>query len=139
MTLAEFRAAMPEFGDVAAYPDITVQGWLDVAALLLRPVQWRAALSLGERLFVAHNLTVGGPSAASGGSRATGGLVTDKSVGPVKVSYNVEAGLNRDAGFWNLSTYGTQFWFYMKMAGAGGVQITGPASGSGYPSGPLWG
>ncbi|EAA1659245.1 TPA: DUF4054 domain-containing protein, partial [Escherichia coli] len=78
-------------------------------------------------LFVAHYMTlwaadsramlVGGP----GGS--TNGVQSSKSVDKVSVSYDTSATLNPDAGFWNNTRYGAEFYQLITMFGAGGRQL----------------
>jgi hypothetical protein len=41
----------------------------------------------------------------------------------VSVSYDTAAVTLTDAGHWNATTYGIQFWQLQQMAGAGGILV----------------
>ncbi|ECY4647086.1 DUF4054 domain-containing protein, partial [Escherichia coli] len=45
------------------------------------------------------------------------------SVDKVSVSYDTSATLNPDAGFWNNTRYGAEFYQLITMFGAGGRQL----------------
>ncbi|MCZ7368822.1 DUF4054 domain-containing protein, partial [Klebsiella pneumoniae] len=49
-----------------------------------------------------------------------------KSVDKVSASYDASATLDPNAGFWNNSRYGSEFWEYLMMFGAGAVQLGTP-------------
>ncbi|ECC3368559.1 TPA: DUF4054 domain-containing protein, partial [Escherichia coli] len=48
---------------------------------------------------------------------------SSKSVDKVSVSYDTSATLNPDAGFWNNTRYGAEFYQLITMFGAGGRQL----------------
>jgi hypothetical protein len=50
-------------------------------------------------------------------------VVTSKSVDKVSMGYDSSATLNPDAGFWNNSRYGSEFYQLILMFGAGGRQL----------------
>ncbi|ENF3578061.1 DUF4054 domain-containing protein, partial [Salmonella enterica subsp. enterica serovar Muenchen] len=94
---------------------------------LSEKVTGKALFPYFAELFVAHYMTlwaadsratlVGGP----GGS--TNGVQSSKSVDKVSVSYDTSATLNPDAGFWNNTRYGAEFYQLITMFGAGGRQL----------------
>lgn len=64
-------------------------------------------------------------AAAAGGVNSNGaaGVVSSKSVDKVSVSYDVSGVINPDAGFWNSTAYGREFYWWWSMFGAGGRQL----------------
>lgn len=63
-------------------------------------------------------------SAAMGGvGGAVTGVASSESVDKVSVSYDNSMTLNPDAGFWNNSRYGAEFYELLMLFGAGGRQI----------------
>jgi hypothetical protein len=126
-TVAQLRAAFPEFADVTAYPSTMLEFWLAVATKMLNAERWDDMLDHGQMLFTAHHVVlqkrdVDG-SAGGGSPGAIQGAVASKSVDKVAVSYASESATYQDAGFWNLTTYGLQYWNLVRMFGAGGVQF----------------
>ena len=53
------------------------------------------------------------------------GAISKKAVDKVSMGYDAQAGLELDGGHWNLTEYGTRFLNLARMAGMGGVQVTG--------------
>lgn len=141
---AKFRTDFPAFASVATYPDASVNFWLTLGYALLRPERWVDLIDQGVELFVAHNLTL--EKLAAGGN-PSGAIVNSKQVDKLSVGYDTSAGLIPDAGNFNLTTYGTRFFFLMNMAGMGGTQLGAGAAGFapgvvaiivGGPLGPGW-
>jgi hypothetical protein len=131
----EFRALAPYFSDTTVYPDAAITMWLTTAALLLTG-RWGPLLGLGTVLFVEHNLQLNAIQYPNGpGSPAVPlrGPVTSESAGSVSVSYDTNAALQQDAGFWNYTPYGQKFFWLMQMVGTGPVQLGTP------PWGVVWG
>jgi len=128
VTAASFRTDYPEFADDTAYPDSGVNYWIKVAGLLLNPCRWQDMLDVATELFVAHNLVLERQAQKSAATGAAPGIstgpVSSKTVGPVTQAYDTTAGINTDAGHWNLTTFGTRFYQLMQMFGAGPIQVT---------------
>ncbi|MFA9439408.1 DUF4054 domain-containing protein [Uliginosibacterium sp. sgz301328] len=127
MDAAQFRLDFPEFADTSVYPDAQVNFWLSLGAKLLPPCRWGDLLDYGLELFTAHNLVIQTRNQqiadAGGTPGAVTGPATSKAVDKVSVSYDAASVLNADAGDWNMTTYGIQFYRLMMMVGAGGVQL----------------
>lgn len=128
MDATTLRTDFPEFADGTKYPTGTVNFWLSVGAKLLNAERWGELLDHGLELFTAHHLVVSARdvTAAAGGKGVPGtasGVVSSKSVGNLSLSYDTGAGIEENAGHWNLSTYGTQFINLARMVGAGPVQL----------------
>lgn len=126
-TSDQFRADFPEFSDVTKYPDPSVNFYLSQADVILnQDVHGDQFVYLAE-LFTAHYVELRGRALAgarsgfvsSGGS----GVASSKSVDKVSVSYDNSATIDPDAGFWNKTGYGQEFFWWWSMFGAGGRQL----------------
>lgn len=141
ITVAQFRADFTEFASTTKYPNSAVTFWLTLAYQLLNADRWGAQIDIGAELFVAHNLVIEAKAqaefAAGGIPGGQVGPVNSKSVDKVSVSYDTGAGIQLDAGHWNLSVYGTRFIRLARMFGAGplfaGVGYVPALSGMAWP------
>jgi len=140
VTKDSFREGFAKvFIDTDAYPDEAVTFWLGIASLMLTP-RWGESspnpdvppttqLDWGTMLFAAHHLILEKQSADAAKRKATPGLTTGAisgdSVGKVSRNYDTSAGLELEAGHWNLTTYGLRFIAIAKMVGAGPITING--------------
>lgn len=126
MDPATFRTDFPEFGNTTTYPDSSVNFWLNLAGLLILPTVWGDVQPYATELFIAHNLALeqlAQRAAASGGVPGlTAGVTSGKTVDKLSITYDTTAGLVKDAGHWNLTTYGTRFIMLANLAGMGGYQ-----------------
>lgn len=144
---------MPEFADGNAYTDSMISYWLAYAKLMLPTSRWGVGsvdasappttiLDFGTEALVAHMLTLERQqiiTASVGGAPGVSqGPVSSKSVGPVSVSYDVNASIEENGGFWNLTVYGTRFLRLAKQIGMGPIQVSGPFCPAPY-SGSPWG
>lgn len=127
VTDATFREHYPEFADQGAYPPSGVSYWLTLAGLLMNADRWGNLIDVGTELFIAHNLVLerqAQKSAATGGVPGLNvGVLSAKAVDKVSASYDTQAGIEKDAGHWNLSTFGVRFIGLVNMVGAGGLQL----------------
>jgi hypothetical protein len=128
VTVSDFRTNFPEFGDVTRYPDAQVTFWLGYAdKLLYDECRWSDMRDFGIQLVAAHQLALWRRSmdaaSAGGAPGGTAGAVASKAVGGVSVSYDTGAALLQDGGYWNLTTYGIQFWQLAMLVGTGGFQL----------------
>lgn len=127
MDKAAFRSEFPEFADVSVYPDPQLDFWAALAEQMVVQNVWNDCYTLGVKLYVAHEITLafqnkkasdsGGPSGGSGGPAQS------KTVGAVSVSYDTNVTSEKDAGWWNLTTYGKQFIRLARIFGAGCIQL----------------
>ncbi|ANF79326.1 DUF4054 domain-containing protein [Salmonella enterica] len=130
-TVAQFRQTFPQFTDETTYPDPAIQMRLNLADVLMSESRFGPdVFPYVVCLFVAHYLAL---SAADNRSAATGGaggvntgIMTAKSVDKVSASYDASSTLNPDAGFWNNTRYGSEFWEYLMIFGAGAIQLGTP-------------
>lgn len=129
LTPSDFRHDFPAFADPNVYTEDALAFWIDVVLYQtpLNPRAWRRSLVLGQELFVAHMLTLERQNerqAAAGQAPLALGPATSRSVGGVSVGYDSGSGAyTTDAGFWNLSTYGQRYYYFMMIAGTRPVQI----------------
>jgi hypothetical protein len=131
MTVAEFRAAFPQFGE-DLFPDARVVFYLALAGKRLPAERWVDMLPEGTGLFVAHYLTL--ERAAAKAADGTGGI--DVAAGPVIGSSKTVGGVSKaenragaaatgymNAGQWNDTVYGKQFYELLLIVGAGGTVV----------------
>jgi len=157
----QFIADLPEFANATTYPESGFTYWSNMAGLLLNGARLGLSACTGEwiddtplqlydiatEMFVAHNLVLEkmAQDAANRGNPPGDkvGPTASKSVGSVSVSYNTEAGIEPNAGHWNLTTFGTRLMKLYRLAGAGPIHV-----GGGYGCGvagwpgviqPFWG
>lgn len=124
----QFRETFPQYADETKYPTPMIQARLNLADALLSESRF------GEEIFpyivglyVAHYLylyTVDMRSVAAGAAGGVNtGILTAKSVDKVSASYDASQTLDPNAGFWNNSRHGSEFWEYLMMFGAGAIQL----------------
>ncbi|WP_283149008.1 DUF4054 domain-containing protein [Silvimonas soli] len=127
MDTAQFREDFTEFSDETIYPDSLVQLWLTAALMFVDECRWGDAYNLGLELFTAHHLVVSAKDQQAAEIGAVPGQVTgatsSKSVDKVSVGFDTKAVTYEGAGFWNMSSYGIQFYQLMMIFGAGGIQL----------------
>lgn len=149
ITVAQFRTMYPEFFGAT---DPQIAGWLTLAEILVNECAWGKAYQMGVLMFTAHNVALSmlnAAGAASGGVPGIArGVVSGESAGSLSVSYDTAASLIPGAGHWNLTYYGQQFAYYIRIFGAGGIQVGAGGAGGlflpmvGFPFGPVgpgWG
>lgn len=126
-TVSDFRRDFPQFSDDTKYPDAVIEFRLNLADMLIDGSAMGNMFPYLAELFVAHYMVLNAADTAAGAlggaGGATSGVVASKSVDKVSVSYDNNSTLNADAGFWNFSRYGTEFWQLLMLFGYGGIQL----------------
>lgn len=126
-TVSDFRRDFPQFDDATQYPEPVIQFRLNLADTLIDGSVMGDSFPYLAELFVAHYMVLRAADSAAGAlggaGGATSGVVTSKSVDKVSVSYDNSSTLNADAGFWNFSRYGAEFWQLLQLFGYGGIQL----------------
>ena len=127
-TPEQFRTTFPQFSNATTYPDIPIQMRLNLVDAMMSESRFGTdVFPYVACLFVAHYLALSvadNRSAATGGAGGVNtGIMTAKSVDKVSASYDASNTLNPDAGFWNNTRYGSEFWEYLMMFGAGAIQL----------------
>lgn len=127
MDIAQFRNDFPEFSDIARYPDSEIALWSTFAEVMVVKCRWGTMWQMGVNLYIAHEIVMATQNAKSG---AIGGVpgqqsgpINTKTVGSVSVGYDTQAGSEKDAGWWNLTSYGKQFYRLSRIFGAGVIQL----------------
>lgn len=127
MDIGSFRTSFPEFSDTTVYPNTMVTFWAGLAEKLVLSSIWRSCRTQGVELYVAHSITIAAQNAkaaAVGGTPGvSGGIANNKTVGSVTVGYDAQVSSEKDAGYWNLTTYGKQFIRLARIFGAGCFQL----------------
>jgi len=125
--VSDFRRDFPQFSDDTKYPDAVIEFRLNLADMLIDGSAMGNMFPYLAELFVAHYMVLNAADTAAGAlggaGGATSGVVASKSVDKVSVSYDNSATLNDDAGFWNFSRYGAEFWQLLMLFGYGGIQL----------------
>lgn len=122
MQASDFLTIFPEFADATLYPTARITFWLGVASNQINPVRWAALADQGQALLTAHYLVIDRRNTKTPG--AVSGVVTSKSVDGVSVSMDAGAVTMDQAGHYNQSNYGIQYWQLAQMMGAGGLQFS---------------
>ncbi|WP_416778677.1 DUF4054 domain-containing protein [Xenorhabdus budapestensis] len=127
-TVEQFRTDFPEFTNPARYSDATIQFYLGQADILLDQDKHGDQFVYLTELFTAHHVELRGKAIASAAVRgsvnsANGGVLSSKSVDKISASYDTSGVINPDAGFWNNTAYGREFYWWWSMFGAGGRQL----------------
>lgn len=130
-TPEQFRLTFPQFADETKYPTPMIQTRLNLADAMLSESRFGVDIfPYIVGLYVAHYMYLyaadmrGVAVGTAGGVNS--GIQTAKSVDKVSASYDASATLDPNAGFWNNSRYGSEFWEYLMMFGAGAVQLGTP-------------
>ena len=127
-TAEKFRADFPEFSDTSRYPDSIISFYLGLADTALDQDKHGDQFIYLSELFTAHYVDLRGKALAvasvSGAVNSSGGgVLSSKSVDKVSASYDTSGIVNPDAGFWNDTGYGREFYWWWSMFGAGGRQL----------------
>ena len=127
LTASVFRDNRPEFGDVNAYPDRVVTRLIALAYRLLDPLRWRDLIDDGAEAFVCHHLAMFRRAVLeSDDGDAPGevrGVVTSEGVDKLSASYDSGSVTLADAGPWNATTYGQEYWLLASSLAIGGFQL----------------
>lgn len=126
-SVAQFRADFPQFSDTIKFPDTQIQFRLNLADKQLDENRFGDMFVYVVELMVAHYIALWASDsrsvAAGGTGGANSGVASSKSVDKISVSYDTGATLNPNAGFWNNTRYGSEFYELLMMFGAGGIQL----------------
>lgn len=124
---SSFRETMPMFADAAVYPQHQFNFYLKLGLKLLNERRWDDLLDDGLTFFIAHYLTLYKRSMAAAAIGGDAGKIlgneTAKSVDSISKSMDVSGVLITDAGHWNQTAFGVQFYQLAQIIGAGGVQL----------------
>jgi hypothetical protein len=146
VTVGSFRSTFVAFADTSKYPNALVDFLITLYSQMVNAERWGDQTDFGIMLAVAHNLAIEGQNvkaAAINGTPGTFvGIANNKSSDKLSVGYDSTTATQAGAGFWNLTNYGTRYYRYAMIFGAGPVQVNtpgaspGPYNGIGWPGPP---
>lgn len=127
LNISLFRTQFPEFKDTVKYPDQMITFWAGLAETQVRQCVWKKQWTMGVSLYTAHEITIAAQNITTANFDGTpgtfGGIANNKTVGSASVGYDSEATSEKDAGWYNKTTYGQQFYRLAMLFGAGGIQL----------------
>lgn len=127
MDIPTFRSEFPEFSDTAVYPDAQLTLWSTLAEQLLPKCVWNNTWEFAVKLYTAHEITLAAQNAKAGAiggvPGSSGGIANSKTVGSVSVGYDSAVTSEKDAGWWNLTTYGKQLYRLIQIFGSRCIQL----------------
>jgi hypothetical protein len=125
--ISVFRKQFPEFSDTVKYPSPMIEMWSAFAIAQVRASAWGTQVNLGISLYTAHELVLAAQnvdaSRVGGSPGQQGGIAQTKTIGSVTVGYDAQSSNEKDASYWNLTTYGKQFIRLCRIFGAGCIQL----------------
>lgn len=119
MTYLEFIDTFPEFVNLVDYPKTRVEFWLDFATNFVNTQRWSSMTNYGISLLTAHQLAM--EKMTKNGQ--VKGVITSKTVDSVSYTQDVKLTTYAKAGYFNLTTYGIQYWNLVQMMGAGPISF----------------
>lgn len=126
-SIEQFRVDFPEFTDEEKYSDSMLTFWSSLGDQLLNSNRWGDIRDYGLYLYTAHHVVIAAMNiddvAAGDNPGSSGGIISSESVGGVSVSMDTGATLETDAGYWNMTIYGKQFYRLFRIVGSGGVFV----------------
>ena len=126
-SIAAFRANFPEFADDTKYTDAIITFWEGIADKRLNILKWGDLIDEGLQLYTAHHIVLATMNIADVAAGAdpgkSSGVISSQSVGGVSVSVDTGASLETNAGYWNETSYGRQFYRLIQTVAAGGAFI----------------
>jgi hypothetical protein len=151
LTSDQFRTDYPEFLSVEKYTTNAIDRWLHIGRMSFNRHRWGEPAPFGSplswfdfvvELFVAHHLVLQRRSqerAALGGPPgAQVGVMSSVGANGANVTYDTSVAINPDDGQWNLTDYGIQLVYWIRLAGMGPVQIGIGHAPFGQFQGPAW-
>lgn len=101
--------------------------WGAFATNMVNCKLWGCQTQLGINLYTAHEITLEAQSVAASKVNGTPGQqpgqANTKTVGSVTVGYDTVTASEKDAGWYNLTTYGKQFIRLARIFGTRAVQL----------------
>ena len=135
MDSTQFLQIFPEFDKLDKFPTERVDFWLSISVHQVNAARWGILTNQGIALLTAHYLVLdAGNSLSRSIPGGIEGIATSKSVDSVSKSMDVSAITLKDAGLYNKSTYGIQYYQLLLAFGAGPTCISGSFDTTGYAS-----
>lgn len=125
--LNTFQTYFPEFSDNTKFPEIRVLFWISIALQQLSGTDWGLLYEQGVFLYVAHKLTLeysNKLASASGGQLGdANGPINNRTIADVSYSVDTAQTSYANAGYWNETLYGRNFWELVRMVGSAPIQL----------------
>jgi hypothetical protein len=112
-----FLEKFPQFNDLNKYPEESIQFWFDYSMKFFDIQRWGKFYEDGLYLLTAHNLILAGMNGH------ISGILTSKSVDSVSAGYDVNSIMYKNAGLYNRSVYGMQYYHLSQIIGAGPIGV----------------
>lgn len=123
----EFRTTFPEFGDADTFPDLMITPRLPVSTAMVDSCRWGEVYDYGRYLLAAHRLVLGkraSDTAEAGGTPGQStGMLSAKALDKASMSFDTASAAEEGAGWYNLTTYGQEFWRLSQMFSGGAIQL----------------
>jgi len=123
--IAVFRASFPAYSNVAAYPDMTIQGYWDAAICYINPNNYGylngASRARALNLMTAHLLYLA--DVIKGGQQV--GFTTQATIDKISVAMQAPPAANAWQYWLNTSPYGMQLLALLQAKGVGGLYVGG--------------
>ena len=130
--IAAFRLAFPAFASVAAYPDLTVQGYWDAAICYINPNNYGylqgASRARALNLMTAHLLAI--QDIIKSGQQV--GFTTQATIDKISVAMQAPPSANAWQYWLNTTPYGMQLLALLGAKGVGGLYIGGLPERAGF-------
>ena len=133
LTVDDFLAVYPQFGNEETVPELVLQMFVDEANAAIQEARWHSLWRRAVCLYVAHNATLwlktkanaDAPASSIVHSGDSNGAMHSKSVGGVSVSYGSTSADNDLAGFGSLrdTIYGQQLASLARLVGHGMMYV----------------
>jgi hypothetical protein len=127
MDIPQFRLDFPEFSDALVYTNNIITFWSNLGEQVISSDAFGSVYTQAVNLFTAHNISLAikniEQSSAGGQPGTIGGAIESKAVGSVNISYDTTDASYKDAGFWNQTVYGRQYFYLVKLFGQGCYQL----------------
>lgn len=128
LTPAVFRGDFPEFASQTVFPDSMITYWCLLANTQINQAYWDVNLiKAGQENYIAHNCVL--EAAAQGEVNyknlpgVSKGIIASQGIDKLSESYDGSGTIEKDAGYWNLTVYGTRFFHLVQMMGMGPLQF----------------
>lgn len=126
-SVSVFRTQFPEFADTEVYTTSDINLWATIAQAQVDVCRWKTLWLTGVSLYVAHEITISVKNKQIANFQGTpgtfGGIANTKTVGSGTIGFDSSTSTEKDAGYWNLTTYGKKYIHLARMFGVGAVQL----------------
>lgn len=127
MDIPQFRLDFPEFESAVVYPDSMITLWSTLGEKLTSVDVFGDVYSMAVQLFTAHSIVIAAKnvreSSVGANVGAEAGAISSKTVGSRSVSYDSASSSQANAGYFNQTIYGRQYYSLVQLFGTGCYQL----------------